>query len=97
MLNMTVEEVKKLIASQKEKALSHFDLKAYDGINANIHPAESGGYMIVVDTPVGDVKIRSARQKTRLFASIDSAMNAVRLCGLESASVKTSFYQIDGE
>ena len=94
MLEKTVEEIKSMILSHEEKralaCISGNATSEFGTFEAWVVQVEKGRFKVVFDSPVGGITMRSARRKVREFASIDSAMNAVKECGHSVATVVCS-------
>ena len=91
MLEKTVEEIKSMISSHEQKRLlaCHKDGKSENlgRFEAWVIQIDGNRFKVAFDSPIGPITMRSARRKTREFASIDSAMSAVKDCGHQVATV----------
>lgn len=91
MLEKTVEEIKAMIFSHEQR---NIEIMQTCGNKSEITRFEAwiiqigkGRFKVGFTSPIGTITMRSARRKVREFASIDSAMNAVKECGHSVATV----------
>lgn len=91
MLHMTFEEIRSLINSHQERmqmiGAVPTKLGEKTSISASIFQGENGKFFIIFDTPMGLIKMKSARKMVREFASSDSAMAVVKQCGYTVATI----------
>lgn len=93
MQSMNEEQVRVMVSSHLKKIEENLltgKVSALGEIKPSIIKMQSGKYAVMFDTPIGDVKLKSARQDTRTFASIDSAMKTINHCGLNFAHVHSA-------
>ena len=84
MLKMTSEEIKKVVESVYNAAVS---AGTKPKIEVWIVQKANMDWNVVFTTPAGDILMKSARKDERRFASCSSAMKAVNSTGLYTASV----------
>lgn len=100
MLSMTAEELKVLVKSHDKKrdeiVISGGDPSHVGVIEPWVIKLHSGKYGVVFCTPMGDITMKSSRQDTRLFASIDSAMSVINYCGKKQAKVMSGSGEFKG-
>lgn len=101
MLSMTAEELKSLVISHDKKRYERSVAGEDPSVIGSIEPWVikwiSGKYAVVFCTPMGDITMKSSRQDTRLFASIDSAMSVINYCGKKHAKVMSGSNDVNGE
>lgn len=100
MLSMTSEELKSLVISHDKKrdelAATGKDPSVIGSIEPWVIKLISGKYAVVFCTTMGDITMKSSRQDTRLFASIDSAMSVINYCGKNHAKVMSGSNGVKG-
>ena len=100
MLSMTAEELKSLVKSHDKKrdeiVISGENPLSIGVIEPWVIKSHSGKYGVVFCTPMGDITMKSSRQDTRLFASIDSAMVVINYCGIKQAKVFSGLVKFKG-
>lgn len=91
MLSMSVEEVKALVSSHDTSVLSAGlagnPSSGISPISATVMQESKNKFVIIFDTPIGLIKVKSSRREVRTFASVDSAMSAIKQCGRYAATV----------
>lgn len=100
MLSMTAEELKALVKSHDKKrdscVTSGENPASVGVVEPRVVELQSGNYGVVFSTPMGDITMKSSRQDTRLFASIDSAMKVINYCGKKHAVVMSKHDEFKG-